>query len=154
MICRPFKSVGRGFNLPGLPGELTVVIAQSLGGLSANHTGAQGHSSVLSTWLQPSAKWQLTLWLTIPCQKWSDFHFKTDLILRSTPRPRKRVELERRKTSGFRGREGRPLLPAWQAEEGNAGRKGRMMMNRLHVREWIRVSKGPWERWAVYWSLN
>lgn len=61
MICYPFKSVGRGFNLAGVLGEFTVVIAQSLGDISANHKGAQ-KSFQFSTflWPLPNAKWQGT----------------------------------------------------------------------------------------------
>lgn len=61
MICYPFKSVGRGFNLAGVLGEFTVVIAQSLGDISANHKGAQ-KSFQFSTflWPLPNAKWQRT----------------------------------------------------------------------------------------------
>lgn len=61
MICYPFKSVGRGFNLAGVLGEFAVVIAQSLGDISANHKGAQ-KSFQFSTflWPLPNAKWQWT----------------------------------------------------------------------------------------------
>lgn len=59
MICYPFKSVGRGFNLAGVLGEFTVVIAQSLGDISANHKGAQ-KSFQFSTflWPLPNARWR------------------------------------------------------------------------------------------------
>lgn len=52
MICYPFKSVGRGFNLAGVLGEFTVVIAQSLGDITANHKGAL-KSFQFSTFLWP-----------------------------------------------------------------------------------------------------
>lgn len=59
MIWYPFKSVGRGFNLAGVLGDLTVVIAQSLGDISANHKGAL-KSFWFSTllWPLPNAKWK------------------------------------------------------------------------------------------------
>lgn len=65
MICYPFKSVGRSFNLAGVLGEFAVVIAQSLGDISANHKGAQ-KSFQFSTflWPLPNAKWQED-WRTI-----------------------------------------------------------------------------------------
>lgn len=65
MICYPFKSVGRGFNLAGVLREFAVVIAQSLGDISAYHKGAQ-KSFQFSTylWPLPNAKWQADL-LTI-----------------------------------------------------------------------------------------
>ena len=59
MICYPFKSVGRGFNLAGVLGEFAVVIAQSLGDISANHKGAQKSFQFSSfLWPLPNAKWQ------------------------------------------------------------------------------------------------
>lgn len=57
MICHPFKSVGRGLNLAGILGELTVVIAQSLGDISANHKkGTEVVSVSTSRWPLPNAK--------------------------------------------------------------------------------------------------
>lgn len=41
MICYPFKRSGSGFNLAGLPGESTLVIAQSSGDIRANQRVVQ-----------------------------------------------------------------------------------------------------------------
>lgn len=65
MTCYPFKSVGRCFGLAVIREEFTVVIAQSLGDISANHKGAKT-SFQFSTylWTLPNTKWRVD-WLTV-----------------------------------------------------------------------------------------
>lgn len=65
MTGYPFKSVGRCFSLAVVLEEFTVVIAQSLGDISANHKGAK-KSFQFSTylWPLPNVKWRVD-WLTV-----------------------------------------------------------------------------------------